>query len=843
MAAEHEQRVADIVEAALEKELGDCASFLDVACVDDSALRKEVESLLYFREQATGFIEEPVASSAVELFAETLEDDRAGQSFGAYQVVREIGRGGLGAVYLAARSDDEFRKEVALKVIRRGLDTDDILRRFRLERQILAQLEHPNIARLLDGGTTDDALPFFVMEHIQGEPINAYCDSRHLGLTARLELFRKVCAAVSYAHQNLVIHRDLKPSNILVTAEGEPKLLDFGIAKVLTPEGDFVTRTIPALRVMTPEYASPEQVRGEAMTTASDVYSLGVILYELLAGGKPYRLTTHQADEVSRAISTQEPIRPSVALRGASFQLAGSRDLKSRATSLKGDLDNIILMALRKEPQRRYPSVERFSEDIRRHLAGLPVEARHDTFAYRAQKFVQRNKTGVAAAAIVFVTLVAGIVVTLFQAERVVAERNRARKEAAKASRINTFLQDVLAFSNPSWQSSNPNLTRDPTVADALKIAGERAESQLADQPEVLAAVQDTLGRTYTGRGKLDLAERFLRAALETRLRVLGPDDQDTAQSMTSLGEVFLWRADYAEAERLSRSALAIYRRAQKKAEDDAKWMAITLNNLAFAVSAGKKGQDEAEALYREAAELGAEFTGMDRAALANIYNNLSLIRFEKGDLDGALAYMEKSIAEQKSLPGDTRLDLGTKLGNLGRFLTKKGDYAEGEKYYREALETQIATVGEFHQRTAQIWASYAENLREQGDYARALKEAQHAITIQERVLAPDHVDFANAWQILGETLARAGKLEEGEHHLRRALERGSPKWPKGSRYLAQAQLALGENLQAQERLAEAEPLLRAAYEGFKERLGPEHPDTARAAERWRKLEQARASR
>jgi serine/threonine protein kinase len=321
---------------------------------------------------------------ARDVFDETGEEQFAGRHFGSYEIIREIGRGGLGAVYLAVRSDGEYRKEVALKLIRRGLDTDDILRRFRNERQILAQLDHPNIARLIDGGTTDDGLPFFVMEYVKGEPISTFCESHQLDTNQRLELFRKVCGAVTYAHQNLVIHRDLKPSNILVTDDGDPKLLDFGIAKLLTAESETFTQTAPALRAMTPEYASPEQVRGERITTASDVYSLGVLLYELLTGEKPYRLKTRTTEEISRAITDQEPERPSTAIR-------------SNQRSLQGDLDNIVLMAMRKEPHRRYASAAALADDIRRHQEGLPIAARPNTFSYRTGKFIRRHRASVAA--------------------------------------------------------------------------------------------------------------------------------------------------------------------------------------------------------------------------------------------------------------------------------------------------------------------------------------------------------------------------------------------------------------------------------------------------------------
>src|SRR5450755_2635705 len=308
-AGERWARVKELFEAAVDLDPNQRTALLDKECGGDEALRGEIESLLKSDEGSDGFIEQPAFEIPRDIFTE--EEPLAGRQFGAYQVIREIGRGGLGAVYLAARADDQYRKQVAIKVIRRGLDTDDIIRRFRTERQILAQLDHPNIARLIDGGTTDDGLPYFVMEYVNGEPINAYCDANALPTTERLTLFRKVCAAVTYAHQNLVIHRDLKPSNILVTQEGEPKLLDFGIAKLLSTGDELFTQTIPALRVMTPEYASPEQVKGDKIMTTSDVYSLGVLLYELLTGQRPYRLKTRTPEEIARAITEQEPERPS----------------------------------------------------------------------------------------------------------------------------------------------------------------------------------------------------------------------------------------------------------------------------------------------------------------------------------------------------------------------------------------------------------------------------------------------------------------------------------------------------------------------------------------------------
>lgn len=382
---------------------------------------------------------------------QVLDIDR-GCRIGPYRLSRELGRGGMGTVYLGVRDDDAFQKRVAIKILERGMDTDAIVRRFRNERQILAGLEHPCIAGLLDGGSTPEGLPYFAMEYIEGQAIVDYCESRQLDTTARVKLFQSVCAAVQYAHQNLIVHRDIKPANVLVTTDGTPKLLDFGIAKLLDPElwGQTLAPTAAGLQLMTPEYASPEQVRGDAVTTATDVYSLGVLLYELLTGRLPYRLTSRAPADIVRAVCESVPMRPSTAVT----QLAGvdpnvesppsdgrpdtssprsgrerpRPDTDRLRRRLAGDLDNIVLKALSKEPSRRYASVDQFSEDLRRHLAGLPVIARKDTLGYRTAKFVRRNRAAVAAGAMTFAALIAGIVGTTWQAraaqrERLIAEQ------------------------------------------------------------------------------------------------------------------------------------------------------------------------------------------------------------------------------------------------------------------------------------------------------------------------------------------------------------------------------------------------------------------------------------
>ncbi|MGB8509212.1 MAG: protein kinase, partial [Pyrinomonadaceae bacterium] len=394
MTPERWKQVEELFESALARAPGDRSAFLADACSGDASLRQQVETLIHSFEQAGSFIEAPAMKRALE---QTLVDDPAlsmsGRRVGSYKLVREIGRGGMGSVYLAVRADDEFQKRVAIKLIKRGMDTDYIVRRFRNERQILASLDHTNIARLLDGGTTDDGLPYFVMEYVEGLPLHHYCDTQKLSVNERLRLFRKVCSAVHFAHQNLIIHRDLKPGNILVTADGTPKLLDFGIAKILNPEiaAHTLDPTTAALRMMTPEYASPEQARGESASVVSDVYTLGVLLYELLTDHRPYRLSNRAPHELARIICEEEPDRPSVVVNlievfqpygGEPVEITPETVARNRSTApdqlrrqLSGSLDNIVLKALRKEPQRRYQSVEQLSEDISRHLEGLPVSA------------------------------------------------------------------------------------------------------------------------------------------------------------------------------------------------------------------------------------------------------------------------------------------------------------------------------------------------------------------------------------------------------------------------------------------------------------------------------------
>ncbi len=518
------RRIEELFHQAADLVPAERAAFLDRACAGDQGFRHEVESLLAADAPQDRFLQAAVAQAAERLPADPDEGtELIGQRVGRYSIAHLIGKGGMGSVYHAVR-DDEFRMEVALKLLKRGTDTEAALSRFRAERQILAALQHPNIARLLDGGATESGLPYFVMEYVDGRPLLEY--AAPLSTRQRLELFRSVCAAVQYAHQNLVVHRDLKPGNILVTADGAPKLLDFGIAKLLDPESGGATMTLTAAggRLMTPDYASPEQVRGELVTTATDVYSLGVVLYELLTGQRPYHLETSSPVAIEKVICLEEPKKPSVLNQ-----------------HLDRDLDNIVLLALRKEPQRRYASVEQFSEDIRRYLEGRPVRARKDTLGYRVNKFMRRNKLGVAVAALAAIGAVAGVVAVNLHARRAEYRFRQVRKLA------NTVLFDLNAEIESLAGSTKARELLVKTSLEYLdSLAAEARDDptlqlELATAYEKVGDVQGNSRFSNLGRPEASLESYGKALAIAQRLGSSRPALEVLARSYSKMGSVQFW--------------------------------------------------------------------------------------------------------------------------------------------------------------------------------------------------------------------------------------------------------------------------------------------------------------
>jgi eukaryotic-like serine/threonine-protein kinase len=828
-------RVKELFEAAVDLAPNERATLLNNKCDGDDSLRREVESLLDSDAQTGGFIEQPVLEMPRDLFPEAPEESLVGRQFGAYQIVREIGRGGLGAVYLAARADDEYRKEVAIKLVRRGLDTEDILRRFRNERQILAQLDHPNIARLIDGGTTDDRLPYFVMEYVNGHPITAYCETHSLNPTERLDLFRKVCAAVTFAHQNLVIHRDLKPSNILVAADGEPKLLDFGIAKLLGPEEEALAPTMAGQRAMTPEYASPEQVKGERITTASDVYSLGVLLYELLTGRRPYRLKTRTPDEISRAITSQEPERPST----AAAKVGENSKLEIRNSKfLKGDLDNIVLMAMRKEPARRYASVGQFSEDIRRHLAGLPVVARKDTVSYRAGKFINRHRIGVAAAALILLSLLGGIIATLIQVQT-------ARRERAKAEAVSIFLGRTL--------NANPdrNPKGQPTVQDILQDASRRlAAEELSDQPEVRAELQRIIGESYLSLGQYPLAEQNLTAALETQTRLTGEDGIAALRTSVSLAN--LWagaKGDYAKANKFYLAKLPLLRAEQKKGNLSADYLTLALNGFAL-LRRAQGDSKEAEKLLREELTLIPYVSSEQKNNGGVAQAVLALTLADQGKFGEAIKIVREKIAAIREKRIEASSELAANLTGLGSFLLENGQSGESleslreaEGIYRKLYSNANLQLGDNLRLQAQAFFSEAKHSEAEARITETLK-------IYRAATNPKFINYATALMVQGLIFSQTGRIDEAEKLLREAVRIREENMPETHFLRATANGALGEFLTAQSRFSDAEPLLLASYESLKKSQTENSPRLRRALQRlvnlydaWNKPEKAAAYR
>ncbi len=831
-ASERWARVKELFEAAADLTPNERAALLNNECDGDDALRREVESLLDSDARTDDFIEQPVLDIPRDLFPEAPEESLAGRQLGAYQIIREIGRGGLGAVYLAARADDEYRKEVAIKLVRRGLDTEDILRRFRNERQILAQLDHPNIARLIDGGTTDDGLPYFVMEYVNGQPITAYCETHSRNPTERLDLFRKVCAAVTFAHQNLVIHRDLKPSNILVAADGEPKLLDFGIAKLLGPEEEALAPTMVGQRAMTPEYASPEQIKGERITTVSDVYSLGVLLYELLTGRRPYRLKTRTPVEISRAITTQEPERPST----AAAKVGGSSKSETRnPKSLKGDLDNIVLMAMRKEPARRYVSVGQFSEDIRRHLVGLPVIAHKDTVSYRAGKFVTRHRIGVAAAALILLSLLGGIIATLIQVRT-------ARRERAKAESISAFLGRTLNASNPDRNPSGQ-----PTVKDNLDDASKRLTTEeLADQPDVKAELQRVIGESYLSLGQYDLAEQNLTAAFQTQTRLFGEDGVATLKTGVVLAS--LWsgaKANYAKANTFYLANLPRLRAEQKKGTISADYLSAALNGFAL-VRRAQGDSKEAETLLREELALLPYVSAEQKNGMGVARAILALTLADQGKFDEAIGIVRGTIAALREKKTDATTELAANLTGLGSFLLENEQTGESLDSLREAEAIYRKLYSHANLQLGDNLRLQAQALFSEGKHPDADARINETLTIYRAATSPQFINFATALMVQGLICSRTGKIGDAEKLLREAVRIRAENMPETHFLRATANGALGEFLTTQSRFPEAEPFLVASYESLMKSQAVNSPRTRRARQRlanlydaWKKPEQA----
>jgi eukaryotic-like serine/threonine-protein kinase len=817
------QQIKAAFERALELPPGERVRYLD--SLDDPEIRMEVASLLASRREEDDVLENPAIRLEADFPDEPEHDRWIGKTIGAYHVISRIGSGGMGVVYRAVRTGDHLVKHVALKVVRSGIASEEAIRRFRNERQILASLEHANIARLLDGGTTESGLPYLIMEYIDGEPLDGYCDSRRLAVPERLRLFQSICAAVQYAHQNLVVHRDIKPGNILVTQDGVPKLLDFGIAKLLEPQLYFQTvDPTVAFRPMTPEFASPEQIRGDLITTSSDIYSLGVVLYLLLTGHPPYRLGKTPPHELARTILETDLERPSTALKRVeevrttegrlvrvtpeTVATARGEHLRTLRRRLSGDLDNIVLKALQKDPARRYVSVAQFSDDIGRHLAGQPVAARKDTFGYRASKFVSRHRAGVAAAAAIFILLVAGIIATAWQARVANAQRAIA----------NQRFEDVRALANSLIFDLHDAIQNLPGSTSARRLLVQKALTyldSLSQEPEVDRAL------------KLELASAYQRLG-DVQGYTYGANLGDTAGAVVSYGK-----------------ALQIFESISGEDPPDP-GMLRQLAQLHQRICAVQiRIGSPAAALGEAHKSLALLQSIMDsnpkdeqaRVEFANSLDQVGDVLVESGRLEEALAYhqqeqvMFEELASIPDAPRSRKQALAICYKKIGGILEARGRISEALVKYEQALtidEAMTAADPENPIRKRDLSISYVnvgDILAGQGNAAGALRRYRDALALDEELAAADTADVRSR-RYLSTTCLKVGKA---------LLEEGSI--PEARKSCTRAIVIMEELSRADPASAENRSQLAESYASFgsvNEKIASAAADPATARHSWR---------
>ncbi|MGA7307307.1 MAG: serine/threonine-protein kinase, partial [Rhodothermales bacterium] len=700
------QEVERLFYRALEISDSERSAFLDQACQFDHDLHSEVERLLRYHGAEGSVLDAPVAHLALLAPDDEFTPDHVGR----YRIVRPIGTGGMGVVYLAERDDEHFKQSVALKVIRGGYESADMIRRFVAERQILANLRHENIARLLDGGASDDGRLYFAMEYVEGVPITDFCRSREMPIPDRLRLFRRVCSAVQHAHQNLVVHRDLKPTNILVTSDGTPKLLDFGIAKVVDPT-DEQSRGVPLtradLRLMTPEYASPEQVRGAPITTASDVYALGALLYELLTGVPAHEFTEWTLSEVEQVVCERPVRRPSSLLD------------RSAGRNVSGDLETIILKALQKEPSQRYHSVEQFSEDIGRYLSGEPISARPPTLGYRSRKFVQRHRFGVGAATLVAMLLIGATIVTAVQSSAIAAKSEEVARERDRATVVSDFLTDIFRAPDPA-KSKGESVT----AAEILDRGALKIQTDLATQPDLQVDLMLIMSEVYMNLAVYDSAESLARRALDLSRSTFGSESRQAGKASTAL-------------------ALA-YK---------------TKGNL-----------DEARRLYEEALGVQRLVLGDDHLDVASTENNLGNLLQEQGDYAASLRHLQSALAIRRAALGPNAPDVAVTLNNLATVAYATGDYDLAESYHRDALEILIRNNGREDPQVAVSMNNLAAVLDAKGDFAGAEEMYREVLDLKRKLKGADHPDVAYTLNNLGALLRKAGKLDAAQTVFEEAL-------------------------------------------------------------------------
>jgi serine/threonine protein kinase/tetratricopeptide (TPR) repeat protein len=783
---------------------------------DQPAIADDLQGLLDERDSLdrAGFLTgAAVLMPATPLVAEpTLE----GLSVGAYTLVSPIGQGGMGTVWLAERSDGRFDRNAAVKLLNPALIGRGGEERFTHEGRLLARLTHPNIANLMDAGLTPIGQPYLVLELVDGEHIDRYCERRSLSLDARLRLFIDVLEAVAHAHANLIVHRDIKPSNVLVRNDGVVKLLDFGIAKLIEHDGGAAgpNLTVEGGRALTPQYAAPEQLTGGPITTATDVHALGVLLYVLLGGRHPASSTSGSAAELVKAIVETDVPRVS--------------DTAPNGHAYRGDLDNIVAKALKKSPAERYPSVTAFADDLRRYLRHEPVSARADTVVYRASKFLQRHARAVSAAVAMTLLVVALI---SFYTVRLASERDRARLEAGKSAKMSELLTSLLT-------AADPYATRDrePTVRDVLEAGADRVQKELTDQPELKAEMLTVIGRVYQRLGMLEAATPLLEEALAIGRRAGTGDTVRLAQTLNELGILLRERGDAAGAVPLLEEALAM-RRALLGNDD--KDVAVTLVELGRAFD-DRGMSDKAEPLFREALDIRRRLFGELHRETSTSKADLALLLLRRGDLAAAEPLFREALETSRKVLSEDHPNVGAGWNNLGLLLLDKGDYAGAESMLRQALAIRRKNFGDRHASLGTNMGNLAVALREQQRYDEAAALLTEALALTREGAGEQDADIARLAFQLGRVHLARHEPAVAERLLRDALERQVATTVPDDWRLAATKSALGEALTALGQYDQAERLLTDAAAHLRDAPGRQGREAAATRDRIAALHTAR---
>lgn len=810
--------VKSIFERALELDRISRELFFKNLTDEEKKYEEEVKSLLASYDDNSDFLE---IDPGRDIFSEDNVGPHPliGKHIGSFLIEEEIGIGGMGIVFSGKRDDKEFEQKVAIKILKQGLSSEYLIKRFENERQTLANLQHPNIAKLLDGGKTNEGLPYLIMEYIDGVPITEYCESGKLTVDQKLELFISVCNAVEYAHQNLIIHRDIKPENILVNSEGRVKLLDFGVSKLLEDNSLSANSGLTKTGTwhLTPEYASPEQINGENINTSSDIYSLGVLLYRIISEQNPYKIYNSSPLAISKILSEGKIIKPSEVIQNTTRAAGIKKEFSQKETEfhkdsykkIKGDLDNIILKAMHKDTSQRYASVKDFAIDISRFLNGHPVSAHEDTLIYRFNKFVKRHKVGVALFILFNLLVGTGISAIIYQGRIAAKERDKARIENTKFEKVNDFLTSILSSVDPS------EIGRDVKVYDILDKAAENVVTELKDQPEVEASIRSTLGNTYVNLGEYDKGKPFLEKSYDINKKLYGLRSKETAESIHDLANYYDWIGDYKKADSLYGKSIEIFR---SVLTEPIKIFGDALNNHAI-IKMNFSENDEAEKLYLEAIDISKKVEGKKTRNLAVMMNNLAISYMDVGKLEESEKYYKQSLAIILDVLGGDRPEAGSSYNNMARLYILKNEYDSAEVYLNKSYDLKYRLKGSDHPDVGLALNNLGVLEFHRKNYEKAVKYFNDGLVQYSKTYDEDHPLIATSYNWLGKVSLETERYEQAEKCFSQALKIRIEKFPPENWEIWESKGLRGICYVKLKKYSEAEKLLIPSYEYYSENL------------------------